>query len=388
MSPSPAGARPRILVYVQHLLGIGHLMRISRIASALSERFEVVVASGGMPVSGLDLGEARLVQLKPVKAGEDGFGQLVHEDGSPFDDRDQTARRDHLLALFAEFAPDALLVEAFPFGRRQMRFELLPLLELARSQSRHVLIASSIRDILQEQKKPGRAEETAALVERYFDLVLVHGSANTVRLEETYPLATHFADKVVYTGMVGSNVADDHTGETHDIIVSVGGGAVGEALIHAALEASRHEAFRGLRWLVATGPNMPAAAFDKARSNAGSGVTLERFVPNLAQRLRRARVSVSQAGYNTVADILGAGCAAVLVPFAAAGETEQTRRAQMLAERGLAVMVAEDALDPASLAAAINAALEQKRGHPAGADVRLDGAQETTRVLLSALQSA
>ncbi|MBY0610946.1 MAG: glycosyl transferase [Beijerinckiaceae bacterium] len=387
MSPSPAGARPRILVYVQHLLGIGHLMRISRIAAALSERFEVVVASGGTPVPGLDLGGARLVQLTPVKAGEDGFGQLVHEDGSPFEDSDRTKRRDHLLTLFAEFAPDALLIEAFPFGRRQMRFELLPLLDLARSQSRHVLIASSIRDILQEQKKPGRAEETAALVDPYFDLVLVHGSAEAVRLEETFPLATRFADKIVYTGMVGSTVTDEQTGETHDIIVSVGGGAVGEALIHAALEASLHDAFRGLRWLVATGPNMPAAAFDKARSYAG-GVTLERFVPNLAQRLRRARVSVSQAGYNTVADILGAGCAAVLVPFAAGGETEQTRRAQMLAERGLAVMVSEDALDPASLAAAVTAALEQKRAYPAGTDVRLDGAQETTRILLSALRSA
>jgi predicted glycosyltransferase len=43
----------RVLLYVQHLLGIGHLVRASRIASALKDAgFDVAVVMGGMPVSG------------------------------------------------------------------------------------------------------------------------------------------------------------------------------------------------------------------------------------------------------------------------------------------------------------------------------------------------
>ncbi len=37
----------RVLFYVQHLLGIGHLVRASRIATALARRFEVLLVVGG-----------------------------------------------------------------------------------------------------------------------------------------------------------------------------------------------------------------------------------------------------------------------------------------------------------------------------------------------------
>ena len=40
-----------------------------------------------------------------------------------------------------------------------------------------------------------------------------------------------------------------------------------------------------------------------------------------------AGLSISQSGYNTVCDVLQAGCRAIYVPFAAGGETEQTVRA-------------------------------------------------------------
>ncbi len=39
--------KPRVLFYVQHLLGIGHLMRACRIAKALRETFEVLLVVGG-----------------------------------------------------------------------------------------------------------------------------------------------------------------------------------------------------------------------------------------------------------------------------------------------------------------------------------------------------
>ena len=60
-------------------------------------------------------------------------------------------------------------------------------------------------------------------------------------------------------------------------------------------------------------------------------VKLERFRPDLPDASRRRRLSVSQAGYNTVCDILRARCRSILVPFAAGGETEQSLRAAKLA---------------------------------------------------------
>ena len=45
--------KPRVLFYVQHLLGIGHVMRACRIAKALRDAFEVRLVVGGELPSGI-----------------------------------------------------------------------------------------------------------------------------------------------------------------------------------------------------------------------------------------------------------------------------------------------------------------------------------------------
>ncbi len=365
-------ARARVLSYVQHLLGIGHLVRAGRIAAALAETFDVRLVVGGEMPPGLAPPGVDLVRLPPVKAGDGGFHALAHPDNTPFGDADKAARRDLLLTAFDAFAPDALILEAFPFGRRPMRFELLPLLERALNRPRRPLIAASVRDILQDTA-PERQRETVALVERFFDLVLVHGDPAFSTLPDSFPAARAFADRIVDTGLVGPEPA--HRGaphETFDVIVSVGGGAVGASLLGVALAARPLTRLRDARWLVLSGPN---GAFE----GAGLGnVTVRPFVADLPARLARARLSVSQAGYNTVADLVHAGCRAVLVPYAGGGETEQTRRAALLEARGWVVAVEEARLDAPSLAAAIERALALPWG---GLPLRLDGAARTRDIL-------
>ena len=75
--------------------------------------------------------------------------------------------------------------------------------------------------------------------------------------------------------------------------------------------------------------------------------------------LRRCRVSVSQAGYNTVLDILAAGARAVVVPFASERETEQGLRAERLAACGVLELLAETQLTPARLAQTVERAIRR-----------------------------
>ncbi len=373
-------ARPRLLFYVQHLLGIGHLLRASRIAKALAAGpFEVTVARGGDLPGALDFGDATVVALPPVKAGPGGFADLVAPDGSPFGNAARAARRDDLLHLFARVAPDVLLVEAFPFGRRQMRFELLPLLEAARSRAPRPLVACSVRDILQAGRKPGRDAETVDLVRRFFDRVLVHGDPDLAPFADTFPLTAALDGKLVHTGLVGPDEQDVRPTERFDAVVSVGGGAVGSALLRAAAEARPLCRLSGSPWLIVTGPNLPPGNLPPC----ADGVTLRSFEPSLPALLRDARVSISQAGYNTVADVLAApGCRAVLVPFADLGETEQDHRASALEARGLAIRVASDDLTPATLAAAVDRSLDLPQRMTT---FPLDGAARTGSILEQAL---
>ena len=149
-----------VLLYVQHLLGIGHLRRSLRIAEALvREGIRVTLISGGEPLSPLACKSAgSVIQLPPIRALDAGFKVLVDETGRPIDDELRTARRSALLAAFADEQPDALLIEAFPFGRRAFRFELDALIEAARARRPRPLLLCSLRDIVVSPEDPAASQ--------------------------------------------------------------------------------------------------------------------------------------------------------------------------------------------------------------------------------------
>jgi predicted glycosyltransferase len=371
----------RVFFYVQHLLGIGHLARASRIASAIArDGGQVTVVTGGIPVNGFPGGDVTSITLPPVVASSAGFSGLADQSGSAVDEAFVAHRRDLLLEAFQRAAPDVVIIEAFPFGRRQMRFELLPLLDAIAKADPKPRLYTSVRDILQQQKKKGRDEETVALLRDHFDGVLVHGDPHFVRLEETFPLTELIADKIVYTGLVAPTVPPEPA-ETFDIVVSAGGGAVGRDLIRTSLEAASRVAI-DRRWLLVTGPNLPEQDFADLAKDAPVNVEIARFRKDFPSLLRGAELSISQAGYNTVGDLLVTGCRAILVPFTAGGETEQSVRAERLEKLGLALALPEAGLTTDLLVAAIQTSLSQPK--PRSPDIDLDGAAKTSAIIREA----
>lgn len=375
---APRTSSPRVFFYVQHLLGIGHLARASRIASAMAkDGCQVTVVTGGVPVSGFPGPDVTSVILPPVVASSAGFSGLADQSGNAVGEEFLSARRDGLLDAFRTAAPDIVIIEAFPFGRRQMRFELLPLLDAIASANPKPKLYSSVRDILQQQKKLGRDEETVNLLRDHFDGVLVHGDPSFVRLEETFPLTAAIFDKITYTGIVAPPMPPEPT-ETFDVVVSAGGGAVGRDLIRVCLEAASRTAI-DRRWLLVTGPNLPEQDFIALTKDAPGNVTVVRFRKDFPSLLRGAELSISQAGYNTVGDLLVTGCRSILVPFTAGGETEQSVRAERLEKLGLALALPEAGLTTDLLVGAIDNALSRPK--PSNPDIDLSGAERTAAII-------
>ncbi len=197
-------ARPKMLFYVQHLLGIGHLMRAGTLSRALEARgFEVTLVSGGTHVPGFHHGATRFVQLPPTRATNKFFKVLVDEHDQIIDEAWKADRTARLLAIEEEVRPDIVLIELYPFGRRQMRFEIEPLIEAAHARpTPRPLVVSSVRDILVEPGKPERIDEMVDRVRRFFDLVLIHGDPEFISFEETFPRMGEIADVTRYTGYV------------------------------------------------------------------------------------------------------------------------------------------------------------------------------------------
>ncbi len=378
----------RVFFYVQHLLGVGHLFRAVRVAHGLRETgLEVDLVIGGVPVANLDLHGLKVIQLLPLKAGPEGFSDLVTMTGESASVEIKARRISELLSAFTRAHPDVVLIEAFPFGRRQMRFELMPLLEAAHRREPRPRIFSSIRDILQESRHPQRARETIEILRRSFDGIIVHGDPRLVRLDETFPIPD-LRKIVFYSGMVGPSLprSESNSSPSAAVVVSAGGGAVGRRLLETAIAAKALTSLASARWLVLTGPNSADSDFDQLRIlGEGNGIAVRRFVPDLAATLAGAELSISQAGYNTVADILSARCRAVFVPFSEGGETEQARRASLLQAHGFGVKLDEAALSPSSLAAAAERALALP---PPTFRIDLDGAARTGTLLANLLAQA
>ena len=379
-------SRRRAFVYVQHLLGIGHLKRAATLARALvAEGLEVTLASGGFAVPGIGWDGkqrgAHFVQLPPAGAADAGFKTLLDEAGREIDGEWKRKRGEALLAAWRAAEPHVLVLELFPFGRRQMRFELLPLLEAATAAARRPAVVCSVRDILGGgQKDPERQDEMLELVERYFDCVLVHGDRSLIGFERTFRHAARIAERIEYTGyIVDPASAPGSDAGKEEVIVSAGGGAVGARLLETAIRARPLSALRGHAWRILAGINLQNEIFARLAqliAEIGDGrVLLERARPDFTTLLANCALSVSQAGYNTLIEIAQAGARAVAVPFAGGHETEQSLRARCFADRDLLELVDESALAPETLAAAIDRAARRPRPAPGAID--LGGAQRS-----------
>jgi predicted glycosyltransferase len=389
-------SRPLILVHCQHLLGLGHAVRAARLARAVADAGErVLLVTGGAPLPELDLDGIEVTTLPPLTAHDETAGTLATLDGGPPDAAFLAERRARLLELLGAEDPAVVLLELFPFGRHALAFELVPLLlavadDRARRGPAAPRVVVSLRDVLVgKRNQPWYELAVASVVDRFIDRVMVHGSPALVPLSRTFGLADRLGDRLVYTGYLAAPASRADAGPAHgEVVVSAGGGRVAEPLFRTALAARAAAPTAAARpWRVLTGPYLPPPDYAALEAAAGAlpplagrpAVIVERFRPDLAAWLRGAALSVSQAGYNTVLDVLAAGVPAVVVPYEGSGD-EQPLRARLLAERGLLRVVDERELSPARLAAAMEAALTAPAGPPRPA-LDLDGARRAVTIL-------
>ncbi|GAB3668032.1 glycosyltransferase family protein [Ramlibacter alkalitolerans] len=368
---------PTLLFYCQHSLGIGHLTRSFALARALRSRFQVVFLNGGRLPQGVAVPTGvRCIDLPPL--GMDDGHTVISRDAG-FDLAAARAERSRLIAqAVASTRPALLLVELFPFGRKKFAGEILPMIRAARRQGARV--ACSLRDILVDGRPDQQHHDDRAcwLVNRYFDAVLVHSDPAFARLEDSFKPRRALRTPVWHSGfVVPQRSVDVNASRGEHLIVSAGGGIVGNDLFRAALAAHR---LTGVPMQIVAGPFLPEPQWQALQGEAAGlpGVQLLRHVPDLAAQMAAARASISQCGYNTALDLVVSQVPALVVPYATATENEQQQRACRLASLGALQCLEPERLDGPALAAAIPELLQFR---PRAAALALDGAQRSTELL-------
>lgn len=381
--------RPTLLFYCQHAMGMGHLVRSLALADALSRSFRVVLLNGGVLPSNLSLPPGiEVINLPPLRLED---GQLISCDDRYSLVQAQHARIDRILSSFRQLRPEVLLTELYPFGRKKFEFELLPLLEEAKTESNLApLIVCSLRDILvscrsDQQKHEQRIVSTA---NRWFDAILVHSDPSFARLGESFQPRTSLSPSVHHTGFVVGNrqkLPRDRSGNG-PVVVSAGGGHYGFQLLRSALEAhALLSETEPITMKVIAGPFLPEEEWKALRVAIDDrrGVTLVRSVPDLYSELSHARASVSQCGYNTAMEIMQAQIPALVVPFADGGEDEQLRRARRLEALGVMRVLEQKEMTPKRMAEEIRNLIDFQ---PRMTHLNFDGARSSTEILYDLLE--
>lgn len=387
-------AAPLVVFIVTHLLGVGHLQRVVALARKLGRSgVGSIVVNGGVAVPTLTEG-VNCVQLPPLRSADLSFSRLVDEEGGAPNAAYYAARRDRLLRVIVEAAPNLIVTEHYPFGRRKLADEYDAAIDAARRRNPELLVWSSVRDILVDPLDSTKRARVEAVLVRDYDVVLVHGDPAIIRLEESFSLSAAALDRVRYTGYL--DIAGDGVEVTEvvsdfpEIIVAAGGGMAGLALFRAILAAwSLMREGRGKRFRFLVGWTVSEADFLSihilADRVAGDFIRVERARSDYRQLLRGALASISQAGYNTVMDLMAVDCPALVVPFDAAGETEQMVRAERFKRLGLLSILRFDAAcDPAQFAVAIDDLISTRRRDALGIAVRRDGLENSSAQLMLA----
>jgi predicted glycosyltransferase len=381
----------KIILYCQHVLGIGHLFRALEICKELKHH-EVVLITGGPRLDAKIPSHVEVINLPGLQMDTE-FKGLFSSDKTASLDQIKKKRQEKLLAIVEKERPDIFLLELYPFGRKAFRFELDPVIQAIRCKTQpRCGVISSVRDILVEKenqdKHEGRVVQT---LNNFFDAVLVHSDPKWITLKETFLRFDEIKIPVVHTGYIAQKARAGSRRRFRQqlrigeedlmILASAGGGSVGKPILESTIKAFRRLNMKTPSYLyVYAGPYMVESDFERLKAlGADERIQVAKFTSDFLSFLAAADLSISMAGYNTTMNILATGVPALVWPFAA--NSEQRRRAEKLADRGALRLIDDQDLNPDNLAAIIVETLT--RADKKQIDIDLNGAAHAVQWLES-----
>ena len=353
----------KVMFYCQHILGMGHLIRSVEIVKGLIPDYQICFINGGQIIPEFEFPtEIEVINIPAVKTNSE-FNELRPVDDSLTMKEVEAMRTKILLETCDRLQPDILIIELFPFGRRRFSFELIPLLEKAKA--RGTKIVSSVRDIVvMKQNQQRHEEKVCRLINKYFDLLLVHGDPNFVKLDLSFSRVNDFNCPVHYTGYVVQPVPKTRqiNLDKPTILVSVGGGRFGHDLLECvALAAPILKAKIPHHIQVFTGAFSPEEVLIRLQDlteNLGN-ITCDRYTSNLLDYMQQADLSIGMGGYNTTMNILSTGIPAMMMAFQGNNDKEQETRLRKLDSLRRVKMIKNEDLQPEKFARLIINYLEQ-----------------------------
>lgn len=302
--------RAKIVIHCQYVYGLGHFVRTTELAKGLSESFDVYVFNGGEMVPNFELSNTfKLIQL-PAIYKEENRDELIPVDNSKNLSECFDSRRDVINQWLAKIVPDVIITEHFPFGLLFEK-EVLGMLEAALKINPNVRTVCSVRDIIESAKGSVRDDYICDLINKRYDLVLIHGDERFAPLSKSFPKFNKITTATVHTGYIVTSIpTQNDVDQLPVILTSVAGGRLGTELLDAIIECHGEIKAEQRHKLV-----MFSGAFqkdfeklqDKINAMAFSDVVLNKFDrQKYLQYMSNASLIISLGGYNSLIESVSA----------------------------------------------------------------------------------
>lgn len=326
----------RVLIYSHDTFGLGHLRRSLLIAHRLTELPEIssILIATGSPLAQSFPLPAICDSLKLPAVTKRQNGQYMSRSLGIPPHEIFSLRAGILEAAARSFSPDLILVDHAPVGAHG---ELWPLLRWAKSRQNPPHLILGLRDIIDAADRVAEEWERSAAwssVDGMYDRILVYGDPKVLTTAEELGLPARHGARLRYVGYLTRRIerAFSPAPDLPSVLVSVGGGADGAQVLDTYVEFLEKNPAPAFRSVLVGGPFLPRSHYLELvnRCHAtGHAVDIVDFVGGLEGFLAAAAGAVTMGGYNTVAEILGNGVPALIVPREAPRQ-EQLLRAQRL----------------------------------------------------------
>jgi predicted glycosyltransferase len=225
---------------------------------------------------------------------------------------------------------------------------------------------------------------------KYFDLLLIHGDPKLVKLEQSFSRIQDLNCSVYYTGYVTQKLREDNQIKVKKplILVSVGGGRFGHDLLECVVKVAPILEDKIPHYIqMFTGPFIPEEVFERLQNLAvgKNNIAINLYTPDLLSYMQQADLSISMSGYNTTMNILNTGVKAMMMAFRGNGDREQEIRANKLEKLNRIKVIQAKDLQPEKFASKIIIYLQEE---PNQLQLDFQGVEKTAHYLRQLVQKS
>ncbi|MGH7453255.1 MAG: glycosyltransferase family protein [bacterium] len=394
----------KILIYSQDGFGLGHLRRNLNICLQIKKRCPqasclIIADSPVAPFFKLPP-HCDFVKIPTIVKVDTGIWRSDHLSVSQRELL--TIRAEIIQNVATSFQPDVFLVDHMPHGALG---ELAGPLTALKKSSPHTKVVLGIRDILGAPPvicRQWQNEGAYAAAEAFYDSICVYGCAEVFDVLAEYAFPPALVNKTHYCGYVcredSSTTLPGRVSATPRpsngknagkfILVTGGGGADASFFMDQFIDAARllHPdlAFNAL---ITTGPFMPKDQRQGLRQRVRNlPIVVSQKGEDSIRYLRRADLTISMAGYNTISEVMHFRKNAIVVPRPGPS-AEQTMRTRIMSERGLFSTIHPQYLTAENLSELIWQKLHNANGINEARLPNLNGASTAASLMLNAADS-